>query len=56
MPQSNFLNTPTIGYLDPIGNVKSYRVPPYQRDCSLSGEQEEDSRPIRDAFASSLLQ
>lgn len=42
MAKSNLLNTNTINYLDLIGNGKTYRVPPYQRDYSWSEEQWED--------------
>ncbi|MCY4514401.1 MAG: DUF262 domain-containing HNH endonuclease family protein [Candidatus Tectomicrobia bacterium] len=42
MAKSNLLNTRTINYLELIGNGKSYRVPPYQRDYSWSEEQWED--------------
>jgi len=38
----NMLNTRTINYLEMIGNGKSYRVPPYQRDYSWSEEEWED--------------
>ena len=34
MAGTNILNTRTINYLELIGNGRSYRVPPYQRDCS----------------------
>ncbi len=36
MAKSNLLNTRTINYLEFIGNGKSYRIPPYQRDYSWS--------------------
>ena len=39
---SDFLNTRTINYLELIGNGKTYRVPPYQRDYSWTEEQWED--------------
>lgn len=42
MAKSNLLNTRTINYLELIGNGKSYRVPPYQRDYSWAEEQWED--------------
>ena len=42
MAKSNPLNTRTINYLELIGNGKTYRVPPYQRDYSWSEEQWED--------------
>ena len=42
MAKSNILNTRTINYLELIGNGKTYRVPPYQRDYSWSEEQWED--------------
>ena len=42
MAKANILNTHTINYLELIGNGKSYRVPPYQRDYSWSEEQWED--------------
>ncbi|MCY4386419.1 MAG: DUF262 domain-containing HNH endonuclease family protein [Desulfurellaceae bacterium] len=42
MAKANILNTRTINYLELIGNGKSYRVPPYQRDYSWSEEQWED--------------
>ena len=40
--RANVLNTRTIDYLELIGNGRSYRVPPYQRDYSWSEEQWED--------------
>lgn len=42
MAKANILNTHTINYLELIGNGKSYREPPYQRDYSWSEEQWED--------------
>lgn len=42
MPSANLLNTRTINYQELIGNGKSYRVPPYQRDYSWTEEQWED--------------
>ena len=42
MAGTNMLNTRTINYLELIGNGKSYRVPPYQRDYSWSEEEWED--------------
>lgn len=42
MSRANILNTTTINYQDLIGNGKTYRVPPYQRDYSWSDEQWED--------------
>lgn len=42
MSSVNILNTHTINYLELIGNGKSYRVPPYQRDYSWSEEHWED--------------
>lgn len=42
MSSAHILNTRTINYLELIGNGKSYRVPPYQRDYSWSEEHWED--------------
>ena len=42
MAKSYLLNTRTTNYLELIGNGKTYRVPPYQRDYSWSEEQWED--------------
>ena len=42
MTGTNILNTRTINYLELIGNGRSYRVPPYQRDYSWSEEHWED--------------
>ena len=42
MAGTNILNTRTINYLELIGNGRSYRVPPYQRDYSWSEDQWED--------------
>ena len=42
MAQANTLNTRTISYMELIGNGRSYRVPPYQRDYSWTQEQWED--------------
>ena len=42
MVRANILNTRTINYLELIGNGRSYRVPPYQRDYSWSEEEWED--------------
>ena len=42
MARSVLLDTRTINYLELVGNGKTYRVPPYQRDYSWSDEQWED--------------
>ena len=42
MAKSHLLNTRTTNYHELIGNGKTYRVPPYQRDYSWSEEQWED--------------
>ena len=42
MAGTNMLSTRTINYLELIGNGKSHRVPPYQRDYSWSEEEWED--------------
>ena len=42
MAGTNILNTRTINYLELIGNGRSYRVPPYQRDYSWLEDQWED--------------
>ncbi len=42
MAKPNLLNTRTINYLELIGNGKSYRVPPYQRDYSWAEEEWDD--------------
>ena len=42
MGKANPLSTDSINYLDLIGNGKSYRVPPYQREYSWTDEQWED--------------
>ena len=42
MAKANLMNTRTINYLELIGNGKTYRVPPYQRDYSWTEEQWED--------------
>lgn len=42
MARSNLLDTHTATFVDLIGNGKSYRVPPYQRNYSWSEEQWED--------------
>lgn len=42
MQSDKLLKTQTINYQDLIGNGKSYRVPPYQRDYSWTEEQWED--------------
>lgn len=42
MSSANILHTRTINFLELIGNGKSYRVPPYQRDYSWSEEHWED--------------
>ena len=42
MARGNLLNTKTINFLELIGNGKTYRVPPYQRDYSWEEEQWED--------------
>ena len=42
MAGANILNTRTINYLELIGNGRSYRVPPYQRDYSWLEDQWED--------------
>lgn len=39
---TNLLNTSTVNFQDLIGNGKSYKVPPYQRDYSWTEEQWED--------------
>ena len=40
--RTNVLSTATINYLELIGNGKTYRVPPYQRDYAWTEEQWED--------------
>lgn len=42
MSRTNVLNTTTVSYLELIGNGKSYRVPPYQRDYAWTEEEWED--------------
>ena len=42
MASSNLLGTRTISFLELVGNGKTYRVPPYQRDYSWKEEQWED--------------
>ena len=42
MAGANILNTRTLNYLELIGNGRSYRVPPYQRDYSWPEDQWED--------------
>ena len=42
MAGTNILSTRTINYLELIGNGRSYRTPPYQRDYSWSEEQWDD--------------
>ena len=42
MTRTNVLNTATINYLELIGNGKTYRVPPYQRDYAWTEEAWED--------------
>ena len=42
MAGTNILNTRTISYLELIGNGRSYRAPPYQRDYSWTEDQWED--------------
>lgn len=42
MAKSNLLNTRTVNYLELIGNGRTYRVPPYQRDYSWTEEQWDD--------------
>ena len=42
MTRTNVLNTATINYLELIGNGKTYRVPPYQRDYAWMEEAWED--------------
>lgn len=42
MARANLLNTNTVTFLELIGNGKTYRVPPYQRDYSWSEEHWED--------------
>ncbi len=39
MSRTNVLNTTTVNYLELIGNGKSYRVPPYQRDYAWTEEE-----------------
>lgn len=39
---ANLLDTRTIDFMELIGNGRSYRVPPYQRDYSWNEEQWED--------------
>ena len=40
--RTNVLSTATINYLQLIGNGKTYRVPPYQRDYAWTEEEWED--------------
>ena len=42
MSRTNVLSTATVNYLELIGNGKTYRVPPYQRDYAWSEEEWED--------------
>jgi hypothetical protein len=42
LSKANILDTRTVDYLELIGNGKTYRVPPYQRDYSWTEEQWED--------------
>ena len=42
MTRTNVLNTATINYLQLIGNGKTYRVPPYQRDYAWTEDAWED--------------
>jgi Protein of unknown function DUF262/Protein of unknown function (DUF1524) len=42
MAKANLLNTSTATFLELIGNGRTYRVPPYQRDYSWTEEQWED--------------
>ena len=42
MSRTNVLNTTTVSYLELIGNGKTYRVPPYQRDYAWTEEEWED--------------
>lgn len=42
MAKANLLNTSTSTFLELIGNGRTYRVPPYQRDYSWTEEQWED--------------
>ena len=42
MSRANILNTGTTSYLELIGNGKTYRVPPYQRDYAWTQEEWED--------------
>ena len=42
MSRANILNTGTTSYLELIGNGKTYRVPPYQRDYAWTQQEWED--------------
>ena len=42
MSRTSVLNTTTVNYLELIGNGKSHRVPPYQRDYAWTEEEWED--------------
>ena len=42
MAKANLLNTSTTNFLELIGNGRTYRAPPYQRDYSWGEEQWED--------------
>ena len=42
MSRANILNTGTTSYLELIGNGKTYRVPPYQRDYAWTQQDWED--------------
>ena len=42
MSRTNVLDTRTVNFLELIGNGKSYRVPPYQRDYAWTEEEWED--------------
>ena len=42
MSRANILNTGTASYLELIGNGRTYRVPPYQRDYAWTQQEWED--------------
>ena len=42
MSRTNVLNATTVSYLELIGNGRTYRVPPYQRDYAWTDEEWED--------------
>ena len=42
MTRANILDTGTASYLELIGNGKTYRVPPYQRDYAWTQQEWED--------------